>query len=122
MTKIITSPSTRFFGTVYIAEPLTCAQAEAIEAAMEINIQPDEKIWYTVLDKKKLPAIFACVEKWELSNLPENITSETFPFSPRKDTHQLIDWLYDEIRKVYLGELEIPNESRPTPSAALTPV
>ena len=70
--------------------------------------------FYTVADKRQLPAIFACVEKWDLSNFPKEPSPQNFPMSPREDSHKLIDWLFSEIKKVYYGEAEIPNESSPT--------
>ena len=76
---------------------------------MPEGLDKDGQIFFTVMDKPQLAGILACVEKWELSNFPENVTIETFPFSPRKASHELIEWLFGEIRKVYLGELDIPN-------------
>ena len=115
MSKVITSPSKRWQGSVTISDPLTLPQVEAIEAGLEMPRQADDtdkdgRVFFTVLDKPHLPAIFACVEKWELSHFPESVTIETFPMSPRKDSHELIAWLFHEIYKVYMGELEIPNE------------
>lgn len=66
--------------------------------------------YHTVADKRQFPAIFACVEKWNLSNFPANPSPENFPMSPRGDSHKLIAWLFSEIRKVYFGEAEVPNE------------
>ena len=111
MSKVITSPLQRWAGEVIIADPLTLAQAHLIEEGLT---QPtggeDGRIWFTVIDGKQLPAIFGCVEKWNLSNFPESPTLENFPASPRGDSHKLIDWLFSEIRKVYFGEAEVPNE------------
>lgn len=70
--------------------------------------------FHTVADKRQLPAIFACVEEWNLSNFPKNPTPGNFPASPRGDSHKLIFWLFSEIEKVYIGEKEVPNESSPT--------
>lgn len=70
----------------------------------------DGRVWFSVIDDKQLPAIFGCVEKWELSGLPDNLTIDNFPSSPRSESHALIEWLFLEIRKVYLGETTIPNE------------
>ena len=99
-----------------IADPLTIPQAQAIEAGMT---RPEEgadgRVWLSVIDGMQLPAIFACVEKWELANMPDPLTMDSFPASPRVDSHKLIDWLFAELRTVYFGELEIPNESSPTP-------
>jgi hypothetical protein len=112
MPKVITSPLPRYPGSVTLADPLTLAQVELFEVALQPlpNVPEDARILLTVIDKPRIPAILACVEKWELSNLPESVTIETFPMSPRKASHELIAWLFNEIYKVYMGELEIPNE------------
>jgi hypothetical protein len=90
-------------------------KAELYEAALELpesvkSMKEGERFFWTVTDKQAIPAVIACVEKWELKDFPEQPTVETFPWSPRKDSHELIDWLMGEIRKIYQGELEIPNE------------
>jgi hypothetical protein len=51
-----------------------------------------------------LPAVIACVEKWELADF----TPDPFPASPRGDSHKLIDFIFAELLKVYFGEQEIP--------------
>lgn len=115
MSKVIKSPLQRWAGEVTISDPLTLSQAHLIEDGLT---QPqggeDGRIWFTVIDDKQLPAILGCVEKWSLSNFPENPTLENFPASPRGDSHKLIDWLFSEIRNVYFGEAQVPNESSPT--------
>ena len=112
MSKVITSPIKRWAGSVTLSDPLTLPQVELFEAGLEIpaSVSEDGRVYFTVLDKPQLPAILACVEKWELANLPDPVTLETFPMSPRKASHELIAWLFGEIRKIYLGELDIPNE------------
>jgi hypothetical protein len=110
MSKTVSSPIQRWEGSVTIADPLTIPQAQLIEAAMsKPEAGEDGRLWLTVIDKMQLPAIVACVEKWNLSNLPEHITAENFPASPRADSHKLIDWLFGEIRAVYFGEASVPN-------------
>ena len=115
MSKKIISPIERWAGSVVIAEPLTIPQAQLIEQGMT---KPEEgadgRVWLSVIDGQQLPAIFGCVEKWELANMPENLTIDNFPGSPRVDSHKLIDWLFGELREVYLGESIIPNVSSPT--------
>lgn len=108
MSKVITSPIKRWAGTVTIADPLTIPQAQLIEAGLK---QPEghegeSRIWLSVIDAEKLPAVLGCVEKWEL----ENFTHDPFPASPRADSHKLIDWVFSELFKVYIGEAEVPNE------------
>ena len=107
MSKQITSPLTRWAGTVTISDPLTIPQAHLIEAGLkQPEAQEEGRIWLSVIDEMKLPAILGCVEKWEL----ENFTHDPFPASPRSDSHKLVDWIYGELLKVYFGEAEIPNE------------
>lgn len=113
MSKTVTSPSKRFKGSVVIADPLTIPQAKLIEDAGNIGeprLSPNGRAWLTNADESMLPAIFACVEKWELTGISEGVTLETFPASPRSETHELIAWIYNEIFTVYIGEVEIPNE------------
>jgi hypothetical protein len=108
MSKVITSNVARWAGTVTIADPLTLPQAQLIEAGLKQPEGQEEngRIWLSVIDAEKLPAIIACVEKWEL----ENFTADPFPASPRGDSHKLIDFIFSELFKVYIGEAEVPNE------------
>ena len=113
MSKKITSPVSRWEGTVTIADPLTIPQAKLIEAGLEPPVDSDEqsgRIWLTVIDEKQLPAVLGCVEKWELENFPQNVTEETFPASPRGDSHKLISAIFRALMAVYSGEAEVPNE------------
>lgn len=121
MPKIITSPVKRWVGTVTIADPLTLPQAEAIEAALDAGLDIDPEvikkrkgISFLTLDKPRVPAILACVEQWNLENFPDVKSGENFPYSPAKDRHAFVTWLFDEIKNIYFGELEIPNVSSPT--------
>ena len=113
MSKVITSPVQRWAGTVTIADPLTLTQAAVIEDAIS-GYEPTEGnvkiIDLRINDEKRLPAVFACVEKWELSNFPEIVTLTNYPASPRLLSSNLAAWIFQEIIKVYFGEAEIPNE------------
>lgn len=112
MSKTITSPIARWQGTVTLSEPLTLPQAEAIEQGLEMpkDFPTEGLVFNTVGDKLRLPAVFACVEKWELKDFPADVNIGNFPFSPRGDSHKLIDWLFSELFKIYTGDQEIPNE------------
>ena len=115
MSKVITSPVKKWAGTVTLADPLTLPQAEAIEAYFRHEIDPalidkNGRLSFLEMDKPKMPVLFACVEKWQLADIPEDVNEQTFPHSPSKARHELVDWLYEEIVKIYLGESEIPNE------------
>jgi hypothetical protein len=109
MSKTIKSPSERWAGSVTIADPLTLPQAEAIEAALDFRTNGGQ-VFLTVVDKSYLPAVFACVEKWELSNFPQTPDMSNIPMSPRKESSDLYQWIWGEIRAVYLGESTVPNE------------
>ena len=112
MSRVVTSPSTRWPGSVTIADPMNLPQVELVEAGLEWpdELQEGKSVLFTVLDKPAIPALLACVEKWELANVPAELSADNFPMTPRKDSHDLIGWLFGEIRKVYFGEIEIPNE------------
>ncbi len=109
---MIYSQSKRFKGSVIITDPLTIPQAQLIEAGMRLPKEEstDGRVWLSVIDSNQLPAILACVETWSLENVPEKPTLETFPASPRAESHKLIEWIFREIMSVYLGEAEVPNE------------
>jgi hypothetical protein len=111
VSKVITSPSKRWPGSVTLADPLTLPQVELIEAALRPldNVPEDGQVYLTALDKPQIPAILACVEKWDLQDFPVP-TLDTFPMSPRRETHDLIAWIFREMRRVYIGDQEIPNE------------
>lgn len=111
MPKVITSPVERWAGSVTIADPLTMPQAHAIEAGMENPVTDDNgRVWLSLIDDMKLPAILMCVEKWDLKDFPETVTKDNFPASPRRDSHKLIDWIFNELLSVYMGEAIVPNE------------
>ena len=98
-----------YSGTVTIYDRLTLPQVELVEEALNSALpqREDGRVPLTPVDKARLPALFACVEKWEL-NIP--VTVDTFPMTPRRETHDLIMQIFLEIAKIYNGELDIPNE------------
>jgi hypothetical protein len=107
--------SKTYKGTVTIFDRLYFAQVDTIENALAntreaFEKSSDAKVLYTVLDKHKIPALIACVEKWEINDFPETVTPETFPLTPRRETHEIINQIFDAIQTVYNGEIEIPNE------------
>ena len=115
-------------GSVTFHEPLNMEQVFAIEDAQDSAVDtPDSKFlkkvqevagqevqkvsWSRRSDKLFLPPIFKCVEKWEIEGLPQDVTAESFPMTPRGKIHDLIDWLYGQLMTIYSGETDIPNES-----------
>ena len=113
MSKRYVVKSERWAGAVTIADPLTIPQAKLIEAGMgrppEDEGNPSGRVWLSVIDEMQLPAVLGCVEKWELANMPEVITIDNFPASPRGESHKLVDELYRELLKIYFGEAQVPN-------------
>lgn len=110
MSKTVTSNSKSYPGTVVIRDRLYLAQVELIEAALSVRPPIDNgKIVMTDVDKPRLPAVLACVESWDLQNFPKPVSQDNFPFTPRREIHELLDLLFVEIVRVYNGEKEIPN-------------
>jgi len=125
--KRIESPSKRWPGHALLHDPLNLEQVYAIEDVQDAatEIEPSKFLakvnetggtqigvhWSSRTDKLLLPAIFKCVAEWHLESFPDKPDSSNFPASPRRDARQLIDWLWDEINKIYIGETDIPNES-----------
>jgi hypothetical protein len=99
-------------GTVSIYENLFISQVEAVEAALldRVEVDNENKVRLTHLDKPKLPALIACVEKWNLEGFPEAVTKDNFPLTPRRPAHLLVEYIFDEIRVIYNGEITVPNE------------
>lgn len=117
----ITSSSTYWKGSVTIFDQLTLSQVELIEEAQQavgdlLNGKAHKKINITSLDKPKLKAIMACVETWEISApegkppFPASPNPADFPMTPRRQTHELIDWIFSAVWDVYTSELEVPNK------------
>lgn len=100
-----------------IFDRFVLSQVELIETALLDNKEVFDKAVkdkkaprYTEVDKPKLPALIACVEKWEVEGLPDKMTVETFPLTPRSKSSQFVELVFDAIRQVYNGEIEVPNE------------
>ena len=57
-----------------------------------------------------LPAIFEIVEKWELKNMPEPLTVETFPSTPPASVYRLLLRILAEINGIISedDDAEIP--------------
>lgn len=108
MPKSVTSPSKLWPGTVTLADPLTLPQVELIEAGLELPEGLGEKVYFSVLDKMAMPAIIACVEKWNLENFPEAPTLDNWPMTPRKQSHEFVAFLWSEVVRIYNGEQDAP--------------
>lgn len=112
MSKIIQSNIKHFTGTVTIPERFTLPQCNEIDKAFgnPNDSERGERVWKSVLDMQVLPALLTCVEKWDIENFPENLSSNNFPATPRKESHDFIMFVWDEVKKIYYGERILPNE------------
>lgn len=124
MSKKLECPVKHFEGFVIFCEPLTMPQVMAIDKGVVLRgeffeekevegqrgyyLKPDTA--WSSPDNEALKAILECVEEWNLKNVPENVTAETFPGSPRKASKDLISWLWGEVLNIYKGETDIPND------------
>jgi len=128
MSKIINSDIEGFKGRVTFHSPLNLEQVFCFEDAKDSSaeLEPsaflkrlnevtgEESVsisWSSRADKFIIPALLKCIEKFECENMAEIMTLENFPLTPRHQTQAFIDFLWNELHKIYLGETEIPNES-----------
>lgn len=112
MPKTITSPVDRFPGTIVLHDQLTLAQCIEVEATFgDPNLTQDGKRAYiSPRDMDSLKAVLACSVEWHIDGQVEHPTLETFVATPRVATHKLIEWAFREVRQIYFGELQVPNE------------
>lgn len=138
MPKTRDCPVKGFAGSAVFADPLNVEQVFAIEEAQDLatEIEPskfltrineargvlDEQgnavkaVWTSKADRVFLPAILLCVSEWHIERIPEGVTLDTFPMSPRAASAALVDWLWSQILEIYQGEVTVPNESSPEPT------
>ena len=107
MSKTITSPVKEFPGTVKLPDRLTMPQALVFEQSIADAQSLGENATQTKFDNVMLTAICQIVEKFELDGFGD-LSLETFPATPRKDSAELIAWIYGEILKLY--NPDVPNE------------
>lgn len=107
------SPVAKFPGTVVLPEYLTMPQVLAFETALgklTADLPEDgQRVWLSIGDRQMLSAVLPVVTEWRITGVPESPTAETFPFTPRKASHDLIQWLFNLIRDIWIGEDQIPN-------------
>jgi hypothetical protein len=108
------SPVKHFPGFVEIKEPIpyadVCVWEDAIDALNEKYPPKEDEdgkrlpTWsFRQFYRAAFPALFPCVEKWNIIGLPENVTVQTFPGTPANAREQLIAWLVECVSKVYKG-------------------
>jgi len=118
MTKEITSPVKKFSGTVVLLDPIPFPAfiewKKSIDEAQKLKgsdeaLTNGEAISEPELTSALLPGLCACVVEWHLEGLPEHVTPDVFPATPRMASMRLMAWLLGEIAALIAGEEEIPN-------------
>lgn len=107
MAKQLSSPVSHFSGTVVVKDPLPLMACAAWSRAIKDALALDEPTIDEV-NLAFLPGVFACVEAWDIANLPKVPTLETFPGSPSGPRAEFVSWIVGEIAKVYKGEQDVP--------------
>ena len=115
MSKIITSPSKRWPGTVTLSDPLTYPQFLAVQDAVlgiqALRAEPDgDTLTQERINYMYLPGLVDCVEEWRLENFPDEVTADTFQVTPGAASGELITWLLSEVIALYREADEVPNE------------
>lgn len=109
MSKVIVSPSKKWAGTVTLSDPLLIPQTVAFEDAINAARESGAETTAAKYSYLILPGICACIEKWNLAGLPENMSPEQFPGSPKVESISLMAWLIAEISKLYNEAETVPN-------------
>lgn len=108
--KIIKSPSKKWPGEVQLSDPLTFPQVLAFEDALRaVKTAKEDNLTLARANYLILPGVLACVERFNLAGLPDNISVDAFPATPRLASAQLVSWLIGEITALYNEAEEIPN-------------
>jgi hypothetical protein len=104
MSKVITSPVEQFSGEVTLHDPLTYPQLFAFQDAMDAAtvLREEEEASIYIWNYAILPGIFACVENWDLKNVSNGATPETFPSTPALASVETISWLVGEIASLVI--------------------
>ena len=108
------SPVEKFPGHIILPDYLTLPQVRAFEDALDglENIgkgKKTDRVWLSVIDEKRLPAILESVQEWHIEGIPEKLTVDNFPMTPVSEANKLINWVFQELRALWLGETEVPN-------------
>ena len=111
--KSVSIDAAPFVGTVVMPDYLTLPQVLAFEDAnaeiMELRETLGDKLTLAKVNAYNLPVILSIVSEWHISGLPEPLTAENFPASPRLASARFIAQVMGEITELYRGEIDIPN-------------
>jgi hypothetical protein len=125
MSKTVEYKGTHFAGSVTFSDPLRIDQEAAFEEAQaafqrELALLGGAARGPAAIVQAILPGLLACIEKFSISGIPENVTLETWPLRPRLAMVELVAWLIAEVGKLYADstEPEAPNAPSPLPTPA----
>lgn len=106
-----------FEGTVTLPDGLTLPEysrfVEASNRAFKIYRDTGQM---PQLMQAALPGMIPLVEKWDLKNMPEKPTAETWPGTPPLQSMLLYNWLYEAIMDTYgIRQAAEANDQAPEP-------
>jgi hypothetical protein len=96
-----------FEGEVEIDDHLNYPQLAAYERGMisaQKVIETNDSAGFAELRLCVVPGLIACVKAWRLKGVPERVSLETFPSTPKKEAGDLYLWLLGVVRKKIDGE------------------
>jgi len=110
MSKIIESPVKKFPGTVTVPDDLDYSQGVKYVTAYREAKALGEAATMIEFVYTMMPAICYCVEKWELTGLPSQVTPEVLEKAkPGRAVAALMSWLFQETTVLY-SRTEVPND------------
>ena len=103
MSKIVKCDIKGFEGQITIPDVLTLPVflkfRDGVFAGADANKEGKDIFDQMLLS---LPGMIQVVEKWELANIPENPTVETWPVTPLEASKELHAWLMNTLNQNYL--------------------
>ena len=109
---VIASPIARFPGEITLPAALTFPQfaawRDSVMAAQErLEKSPGD---FGASDAALLPGILAVVAEWRIDKLPQPLTADNFPATPRRASNALVAWLVRCISALVNEEEETPKD------------
>lgn len=96
MSRTVTSPSTRWPGSVTLSDPLTYPQLIVWYKAVSEASKTSQDGSPVESDYAILRGVYTVVEKWDLQNWTAT-SPDNFPATPRKYVIEMVSWLIDSI-------------------------
>ena len=123
MPKIITSPVTKWPGTVTLPDWLSFQQEAAWEEVIE-GLEGEQVLGLAAKAKSALlfvPVITGIVQSWDLGGgFPCPPTLDTWPATPKISSALLLAWLIGEISAMHNEATTIPLAFMPEPTSTQT--